>query len=70
MTHNISALDRKIRAFLIAPVAVIAAFLLGLGTPAGIILLVVAAVMLGTASVSFCPLYRVLRISPRVSAGH
>jgi Inner membrane protein YgaP-like, transmembrane domain len=70
MTNNISALDRKIRAFLIAPVAVVAAFLLGLGTPAGIILLVVAGIMLATAWVSFCPLYRLLRISPGVSAGH
>jgi hypothetical protein len=63
MERNMGTLDRVIRGVIVAPAAVWAALALGAGTPGGIALLVVAAVMLVTALAGFCPLYRVLRIS-------
>lgn len=57
MTPNMGPADRKIRAFVVAPLLVVAGLLLG---PAGwlsIVLYVLAAVMLLTSAVSFCPLY-------------
>lgn len=65
MTKNMGSTDRLARAFLIAPAATIAAFALGLGSIAGIVLLVVAAIMLGTAAVGFCPLYALVGIDTR-----
>ena len=43
MTPNMGAADKKLRLFVIAPLALIAAFVVGLGKPLGIVLLVVAA---------------------------
>jgi len=54
---NMGSADRKLRAFVVAPVLVVAGLLAG---PAGwlaIVLYVLAAVMAGTAAVGFCPLY-------------
>jgi hypothetical protein len=65
MTKNMGTIDRLARAFLIAPAATIAAFALGLGSILGIVLLVVAAIMLTTAVVSFCPLYALLGLDTR-----
>lgn len=62
MTTNTGTADRAIRVA-IALVAVIASWLIGFGTVAGIVLLVVAAIMLVTAAVGFCPLYRVFGIN-------
>lgn len=62
MKTNESSIDRGIRV-VVAVVAAIAAYLVGFGSIVGIILLVVAAVMLVTAAVGFCPLYRVFGIS-------
>jgi hypothetical protein len=42
---------------------VVAALYVGAGTVGGVILFAVAAVMLVTAAVGFCPLYRLLGIS-------
>ena len=56
---------RLARAFLIAPAATIAAFALGLASIAGIVLLVVVAIMVATAVVGFCPLYALLGIDTR-----
>jgi hypothetical protein len=52
-----SKLDRGLRAFVVAPAAVIAALLVGAGSAGGIVLFVLAAVMLATSAVGFCPLY-------------
>ena len=69
MTTNESTVDRSIRAML-GVVAVVGAALVGLGSVPGIVLLVVAGILLGTAAAGFCPLYRVLGISTcRVPAG-
>jgi hypothetical protein len=61
--HNVGRTDRIIRAGLLAPLAIALAFVAGIGSVGGIVALVVAAVMLGTAAVGFCPLYRVLGIN-------
>ena len=62
MSRNESPIDRIIR-LVIAVAAVVVAFLVGPSTVLGIILFVVAAVMLLTAAVGFCPIYRMLGIS-------
>lgn len=62
MKLNMGSVDRVLRAFVVAPLAIVIAIVVGAGSVAGIILLVVAAIMLLTAAVGFCPLYRLLRI--------
>lgn len=63
MKRNMGKIDRAIRAFVIAPATVIAAFAIGVGSVLGIILLGVAAIMLATSAVGFCPLYALLRLN-------
>lgn len=63
MMRNMASWDRWLRALVVAPVAVVAALYLGAGTVGGVMLFAVAAVMLVTAAVGFCPLYRLLAIS-------
>jgi hypothetical protein len=62
MTANEGTLDRVVRVVL-AVVAAIVGFAVGAGSVLGIVLLVVAAVLLVTGLVGFCPLYRVLGLS-------
>jgi hypothetical protein len=62
MTRNMSNLDRGLRTFVVAPVAVVAAVLVGAGSVGGAVLFALAAVMLGTSAVGFCPLYTLLHI--------
>jgi len=60
MKINIGPADRKLRAFVVAPVLIVASLLVG---PAGwlaIVLYVLAGVMLAPSAVSFCPLYALL----------
>ena len=57
MKMNMGSADRKLRAFVVAPVLVVAGVLVG---PAGwlaIVLYALAGVMLATAAVGSCPLY-------------
>ncbi len=68
MTKNVGNADKIIR-ILLAVVAAILAFVVGAGSVGGIVLLVVAAVLLVTALVGFCPLYRLFGMSTRPSAG-
>ena len=68
MKHNMGSTDRFVRALLVAPAAIIAAALIGPAEVAGVVLLAVAAIMLATAAVGFCPLYALLRIHTR--GGH
>jgi DUF2892 family protein len=56
MTTNIGPTDRVIR-LVVAALAVVAAFAVGLGSVVGVILLVVAVVLAGTAYLRFCPIY-------------
>ncbi len=62
MTTNESSIDRIIRV-VIGIAALVAAFAVGMGSVGGIILAVVGAVMLVTAAVGFCPLYRIFGMS-------
>jgi hypothetical protein len=63
MTRNMGTFDRGLRAFVVAPAALVAAFVLGAGTLAGVILFVVAGIMLVTAATAVCPTYTALGIS-------
>jgi len=69
MRTNLSGLDRVVR-LVVAVVAAVLAFVVGAGSAGGIVLFVVAAIMLWTAAVGFCPLYRLFGISTgKVPAG-
>lgn len=57
MIRNMGSVDRGVRAFLVAPVAIVLAFIVGAGTVAGVILFVLAAVMWATSAIGFCPNY-------------
>jgi Protein of unknown function (DUF2892) len=73
MTRNMGALDRGLRAFVVAPAAIVVGLLLGAGTVVGIILFVVAGIMLASAVTAVCPTYIVVGIStdPRLRrVGH
>ena len=71
MKRNEGTIDRVIRVVL-GVAAVGAAAAIGIGSLWGIVLLVVAAVLLVTAVVGFCPLYRLVGMStcpaPRADA--
>ena len=62
MTRNLSTTDRALRV-VFALVLGLTAFITGVGSLLGIVMLVVAGVLVVTASVGFCPLYRVLGLS-------
>jgi Inner membrane protein YgaP-like, transmembrane domain len=64
MSPNMSSLDRSLRA-LVGLVAIVIAVAIGAGSFAGIVLFAVAAVLLATSAVGFCPLYRLLRFDSR-----
>jgi hypothetical protein len=73
MTRNMGTFDRALRAFVVAPAAIVVALILGAGTPGGIIPFIVAGIMLATAATAFCPTYTVVAIStePRLHrVGH
>ena len=59
MFTNESNLDRGLRAAA-GLVLAVTAFAVGAGSTLGIILIVLAAILLVTAAVGFCPLYRLL----------
>ena len=62
MTRN-EGTHRSPRRGVVAIIALILAFAVGIGTVAGVILALVAVVMAVTAAVGFCPLYRLLGLS-------
>lgn len=70
MTHNMGALDRGLRVFVVAPVAIVLAFVIGAGTVGGIILFVVAGIMLVSSAMGFCPTYTLIGISTYPSGLH
>ena len=57
MTKNMTTLDRRLRAFLVAPVAVAVGILVGPASVVSIALYAIAAVMLATSAAGYCPLY-------------
>ena len=62
MRRNMGTADRSIRAA-VGVAAVVLALLAGAASAPGIVLWIVAALMLGTAAVGFCPIYAALRLS-------
>ena len=70
MIENMGTLDRSLRIFVVAPLAIVVALILGAGTVAGIILFVVAGIMLATAVTAFCPTYTLLGISTHPRGVH
>lgn len=71
MSRNESNVDRMIRVA-VAMVAVIGAVTVGASSVLGVVMFVVAGILLLTAAVGFCPLYRLLGLStdkraPKVS---
>jgi hypothetical protein len=57
MRVNMGSVDRVLRAVVVAPALLVIALVVGAGSVVGIVLLALAAVMLLTAVVGFCPLY-------------
>lgn len=56
--------DRLLRAFIVAPVAIILSFVVfGAWSVLGIVALVVAGVMLATSAIGFCPTYTLFGLS-------
>jgi hypothetical protein len=55
--------DRRLRAFIGAPTAIVVAFILGTGTIAGVIVFVIAGIMLASGATGYCPMYTVLGMS-------
>lgn len=62
MTANVGSTDKVIR-LVLALAAVVVAFVAGISSVLGIVLLVVGAVLGVTALTGFCPLYRVFGMS-------
>ena len=65
MSRNMNNSDRALRTFLAAPAAIIAAFAVGPGSIAGIVLFALAAIMLATSAIGFCPLHKLLHLDTR-----
>ena len=57
LVKNMGSLDRALRAFVIAPAAVIAALALGAASTSGVVLFVVAGIALATGAIGSCPSY-------------
>jgi hypothetical protein len=65
MPRNMTNRDRALRTFLVAPAAIVVAFVVGAGSIAGIVLFALAAIMLATSAIGFCPLYKLLHLDTR-----
>ena len=65
LRKNMGAADRGLRAFVVAPAAIVAAIALGAPSIGGIVLLVVAGAMLVTGATGRCPNYVLLGIDTR-----
>ena len=68
MTPNMGDVDRGLRVFVVAPVAIVAALLVGAGTVGGVVRFVVTGIMLATGG--FCPTYTLVGISTRPRGLH
>jgi hypothetical protein len=64
MNRNMGSLDRVLRTLIAAPLLIVlGGFVFQLGSLPSIVALVLAAVMLATAAVGFCPLYAPFGVS-------
>jgi hypothetical protein len=70
MKRNLGTLDRTLRTFVLAPVLIVVGIVVGPATVLAWVLYALAAVMVATSAVSFCPLYALFGAStcPRESA--
>ena len=66
MSRNMSMLDRRVRSIVVAPAAIVIAIVIGAGSTLGVVLFAIAAVMLATSAIGFCPLYRLLHLEGRM----
>jgi DUF2892 family protein len=57
LIKNMGSLDRALRAFVVAPAAILAAFALGASSIGAIVLFVVAGIALVTGATGRCPSY-------------
>jgi len=57
MKQNMGTADRLIRLLVAAPALLVLAYLVGFASVVGVIATVLAAVMVATAAMGFCPLY-------------
>lgn len=64
MSPNMTTVDRGLRV-LVALVAAGVAVAVGAGSLTGIVLFALAAVLLATSAVGFCPLYRLIGLDSR-----
>jgi Flp pilus assembly protein TadB len=64
MSPNMSSLDRGLRV-LVGFGLIAFGVAIGAGSATGIVLFVLAAVLLATSAVGFCPLYRLIRFDSR-----
>jgi hypothetical protein len=63
MSRNLGTIDRVIRAAVVAPVLVGLGVVAGAGTAVGVVLLALAAAMVVTGAVGYCPLYAAIHLS-------
>ncbi len=68
MVKNVGSPD-KIARYLIAVVAVVVGVLVGATSVLGILLFLVAAIMVLTAALGFCPIWRVIGVNTNTPAG-
>jgi hypothetical protein len=57
MNKNMGSADRRLRGLVVAPVLLVVGLLVGPGGWLAVVLYALAAVMVGTAAASTCPLY-------------
>lgn len=69
LIKNMGSLDRALRAFVVAPAAIVAAIALGATSIGGIVLFVVAGIALVTGAAGRCPNYVLFGIDTR-GRGH
>jgi Inner membrane protein YgaP-like, transmembrane domain len=65
MSKNMNTLDRRLRVLLVAPVAIVLGILIGPGSIVAIVLYALAAIMLATSAIGFCPLYSLFHVRSR-----
>ena len=63
VAKNMGVLERRLRAFVAAPILIVVAILVGPGSVGGIVAWVVAAIMLATSAVGYCPLWTVFHVN-------
>ncbi len=69
MHRNMGTVDRLVRTFVVAPLAVMLAIVAGPGSVGFFIGLAVAAIMVGTSVIGSCPLYPIFKVNTRSRRG-